>query len=298
MKKLTVALAITAAVVLTGGCGGGGGTGTTSQAAGAAQNNNGGTSGQSSAGQQLTDLISSVDAQTGLDGHTVRISDPQNTSSLFKEQYFVFTPGNKVKFVENRDNGDQFVHDGTYEVKTQVGFGNVIVVSYKNGTTDASTTIFLDDAYHVKPKQLNTFPATVYSNDNNGLVIKNNTPATGSNALTVTSPADVKGYTITSNEAHVGGGGFTVTQTVTVKFECDGTFAETITTSGTPETTTGSDIQVDGDTLSYGRESIPLDSNHQIVAGRTCFMGGGSGTGEACANNLYVKTITQHATCQ
>jgi hypothetical protein len=313
MKKLTIALAITAAVVLTGGCGGGGGTGDGNGQVAGGQNNPGGGSGQNNPNQQqLTDLISSVDAQTGLDGHTVRITDPQNTTPNFKEHYFVFTPGNKVKFVDNRDNGDQFVYEGTYEVKTQVGFGNVIVVSYKNGTTDATTTIFLDDAYHVKSKQLDTFPAAVYTNENNGLVIKDNTPATGANALTVTSPNDVKGYTITSNEAHTGSGAFTTTQTITVKFECDGTFTETITTalSGQPgdtNTATGNGIEVDGDSLSWNGTnsagesssgSVGLDSNHQIVAGRTCFNDSGSGAGEQCANNLYVKTITQHATCQ
>ena len=103
-----------------------------------------------------------------------------------------------------------------------------------------------------------------------------------------------------------------MTQTITVKFECDGTFTETITTAlsghtGDTSIATGDDIQVDGDSLTWSgtngagessSDSVGLDSNHQIVAGRTCFNDFGSGTGEECANNLYVKTITQHATCQ
>ena len=248
--------------------------------------------------QQSTELINNIDVQSGLDGYTILISDPTNITPNFKEDYFVFTGGNKVKFVENRDNDDQFVFDGTYEVKTTTGFGNIIDISYKKGDINSSTVIELDDSYHIKPEQLSKFPATVYRNENNGLIIKNNISATGNNVLTVNSPDDLKGYTIISNESHAGSGAFTATQTITIKFDCDGTFTQITKTSlsGQPddiEKDSGSDIEVEEDKLSYGGEFISLDNNHQIVGGKTCFM---DSTGE-CTNNLYVKSITQDDTC-
>ncbi len=309
MKKRTVAVALGLAVLLVSGCGGGGSTGS-------GQAGNNGSAGQNNPGNsgsgQLQDLLSQVDVRSDLSGKTVKVSDPQNTSALFKENYFVFSPNNHVKFVQNSDDGDQRVYEGTYEVKTYPGFGNVIEVSYtKSDGTPANTMIYLDDNYHVKDKQLNVFPAQVYTNENNGLVLQNNKPVVGANALTVITPDDVKGYTISSNEAVTGSGTFSVHQTIVTTFKCDGSFTETITNSmsgqNTVTTTTGTDVSVDADSLTWSgtnnngessSDSIGLDSNHQIVAGRNCYEVGGSGTGEECANHLYVKTITKDTTCQ
>ena len=309
MKKRTVAIALGLVVLLANGCGGGStGSGQAGDDSSAGQNNPG-----SGGSGQLQDLLSQIDVRNDLSGKTVKVSDPQNTSALFKENYFVFSPNKQVKYVENSDSGDQRVYEGTYVVKTYPGFGNVIEVSYtKSDGTSANTMIYLDDNYHVKDKQLNVFPAHVYTNENNGLVMQNNKPVVGANALTVTTPGDVKGYTISSNNALAGGSGaFTVHQTIVTAFKCDGSFTETITNTmsgqDTVTTTTGTDVSVDADSLTWSgtnnngestSDSIGLDSNHQIIAGKSCYQIGGSGTGEECANNLYVKTITKDTTCQ
>ena len=309
MKKRTVAVALGLAVLLASGCGGGGSTGSgqADNSSSAGQNNPG-----NSGSNQLQDLLSQVDVRSDLSGKTVKVSDPQNTSALFKENYFVFSPNNLVKFVQNSDDGDQRVYEGTYEVKTYPGFGNVIEVSYtKSDGTPANTMIYVDDNYHVKDKQLNVFPAQVYTNENNGLAMQDKKPVTGANALTVTTPDDVKGYTISSNEAIVGSGTFAVHQTVVTTFACDGSFTEIITTSLSGQddvtTTTGTDVSVDEDSLTWSgtnndgessSDSIQLDSNHQIIAGKNCYQIGGNGSGEECPNNLYVKTITQNTVCQ
>ncbi len=127
--------------------------------------------------------------------------------------------------------------------------------------------------------------------------------------LTVTTPDSVKGYTIYSNEALTGKGQYTTHQKVVTKFECDGSFTDTITTFLSEkdiDIITGNDISVDSDSLNFNgtksngeivSSSIPLNSKHQIVAGKTCYYSGGQGSGENCPNNLYVKTITKDKSC-
>ena len=308
MKKSTWVLAIAAAALLVGCGGGGSSSSTTTNNGGAGASSSSTATGGGNSGQ-LQDLLSQVDARSDLSGKTVKISDPKNISILFKEHYFLFYPDKKVKFVINTDDDDQYVYDATYTLKTDAAFGNQIVVNYtESDGTPANTIIELDDDYHVKEKQLNTFPAQVYTNENNGLVIQEHEPATGANALTVTTPDNVKGYTISSNEAVVGNSGLHTT--IVTTFNCDGSFNETQTISysghTSVKTATGTDVSVRSDTLVWNgtdndgessANSIDLDSNHQIIAGKSCYMAG-SGSGEDCPNNLYVKTITKDTTCQ
>ena len=155
-----------------------------------------------------------------------------------------------------------------------------------------------------------------FSRGSNGDNDHSNSDSSHSNhvkVLTVTTPDSVKGYTISSNEAIAGKGKFTTHQTVVTKFECDGSFTNTITTflSGNKsekdiDIMTGSDVSVDSDSLNFSgvksngensSSSIPLNSKHQIVAGKTCYYSWGQGSGENCPGNLYVKTITKDKSC-
>ena len=266
--------------------------------------NGGGTSG-GSGGSSGENLINTIDVEH-MTGYTLKSDDPTNMTDHYKTRYYIFKEGNKVTIVEDLDDGDQVVHETTYDLSKDIkGVKNAydLELNYVNKAgVSSSFVLLLTNDYHFKqisPK----LPLTVMPNDKNGVVIKNNgsKPESDNSIITVKSASDLIGYTITSNEKLSGSGTFATHQTIEFKVKCDGTYKETIDThlagqAGTPTVNEGNneEISVDENEVSIGSDSIYLDSNQQIIIGKNCIDADGK-LGAECSQGLYVKTIKKDA---
>jgi hypothetical protein len=241
-----------------------------------------------------------------LPGYTVFIEDSNGYGVEVQEYIYIFENDNKVKVILNRKDGGQIVHDGTYKIKGVVGFKVVDIHVVLDESTSSGYTLMLDDDLMVKEDQLGYKVTKILPNDKNNVVIKENTATNG--ALTVNSVDDVKGYTITSNVAHIGTSG--ATMELSIAFNCDGTFEYTINMnmSGYQHTNTysGDELYIDthfdtnriawhyvdedGDRTG---DSLDTDVNNQILEGACWISTKSDGT---CSNDLYVKSVT-HKSC-
>lgn len=302
MKTMTT-LSIVAITALFIGCGGGGGGGATPNQGTSSSIAAGGTSSSAADGStssQASQGTIQFDARN-LSGNTVFIEDTDNIIVDDKEYIYIFETDSQVKLVLNRDNGEQIVHEnGTYEIKDSIGLGKNVDINFiLSDGTSSGFTLFLEDDYSIKEYQLGAHVTKVLPNGSNGVVIKENTPVSG--AFNITSANDVKGYTFTSTE----GAG---KSTITVSFNCNGTFDEQmkIKVSGTTITTTrtGDDIQVRDETYTHrlqwtgtdgdgdiGTNALYITNNDQLVVGQSCF------SESNCANGWYLDSITKDSTC-
>ena len=242
-------------------------------------------------------LIDTVDAKH-VAGYTLKVDDPTNITDHFKTRYYIFKENNKVTIVEDLDDGDQIVNEAIYTIKDSIKGAYSIDARYVNKAgIESSYIILLTDDYYFKqisPK----LPLTVMPNDKNGVVIKHNNPQPNSSSVvTVKNVDDLKGYTFISSESITGSGAFTAHQTIEFKVNCDGSYKETIDTHLTGQTATptinegtSEDISIDSDSVTIGEDSIYLDSNQQIIAGKSCISSNGK-LGKSCQNGLYIESI-------
>jgi len=264
------------------------------QSSGHGDNSSG--SGGSTGGKNLIDT---VDARH-LAGYTLKVENKLNNGDNWTVIYYIFKEGNKVTRVKEGRDGDQQVDEATYTIKDGVKGSYYLDAEVDD---EHGYGLMLTDDYHFKqisPK----LPLTVMPNDKNGVVIKhhNNPQPNSSSVVTVKSVDDLKGYTFTSNERVSGSGAFTLHQTIEFKIKCDGSYKETIDTyleggERTPDVNEGTieDIDIDFlDSVKIGGDSIYLDSNKQIIAGKSC-IGSNGKLGKGCSSGLYVKSIKKES---
>ena len=301
MKRNTITLAAMTAAVLVGcggGSSGGGNPGSSSSTASSVSSTAGGSS-----SSQASQGFVKFDARN-LSGHTVFVEDKDHLSVDEKEWIYIFETGTQVKIVVNRNDGGQVVYEnGTYEIKDVPGFGKEIDTNFiLNDGSSYGQSLFLEDDFSIKENQLGMYVTKIVSNENNGVVIKDNTPVAG--GLTINSIDDIKGYTITSNVASPGTLG--ATQELSIAFKCDGSFDYMMDTAyqgnHTKNNYTGNEIDVanDFDTTSIGwyytdengersAGQLETDVNNQLLEGACWYGTNGDG---ACSNDLKIKSIT------
>ena len=243
-------------------------------------------------------LINSVDAKH-LAGYTLKVENKLNNGDNWTVVYYIFKESNKVTRVKEGRDGDQQVDEATYTIKDGIKGAYFLDAKIDN---EHHFELMLTDDYHFKilGKGL---PLTLMPNDKNGVVIKHhsNPQPSSSSVVTVKSVDDLKGYTFTSSESITGSGAFTAHQTIEFKVNCDGSYKETINTYLTGQTAeptlnegNSEDISIDFDSVTIGEDSIYLDSNKQIIAGKSCISSNGK-LGKSCQNGLYVKSIKKES---
>ncbi len=126
-------------------------------------------------------------------------------------------------------------------------------------------------------------------------------------SITVTSPADVKGYRFTSKEAKIS----QIDAKYMVEFDCNGKFFYTQNMSYKGRVsridTRGTDINVHdtawghrldwsgkevGDDTEIHNNAIYIDAFDKITVDKSCFVE------EDCSNGFYVESIEKIATCK
>ena len=244
-------------------------------------------------------LIDTIDARH-LAGYTLKMENKLNNGDNWTVVYYIFKEGNKVTRVEEKRDGDQQVDEATYTIKDSIKGAYFLDAKIDD---EHRFELMLTDDYHFKMLGKG-LPLTVMPNDKNGVVIKhhNNPQPNSSSVVTVKSVDDLKGYTFTSNERVSGSGAFTLHQTIEFKIKCDGSYKETIDTyleggERTPDVNEGTieDIDIDFfDSVKIGGDSIYLDSNKQIIAGKSCISSDGK-LGKGCSSGLYVKSIKKES---
>jgi len=239
-----------------------------------------------------------------LAGYTVFIEDTTGIGVDVQEYIYIFDKDNKVKIVLNRKDGDQVVYEGTYKVKTSIGFGEVVdILVVHDESSSSGYTILFDDNSKIKEDQLGYTVTKILPNDKNGVVIKETKPTNG--ALVVNTVDDVKGYTISTNVAKVGTSGSTMY--LSIAFNCDGSFDYhmDIAFSGYHSVNDyhGDELYVD-DHFDTNRiawhyvnedgerssDNIDTNVNNEIVPG-LCWSGAKSDG--SCNNNLEIVSVTK-----
>ncbi len=238
-----------------------------------------------------------------LSGKTAFVEDKNNISMDTKEWIYIFESDTKVKVVINRNDGGQLVYEnGTYKISKAFGMNAANINIVTGESSSVGYTLFLDDDYNPKEDQLGAFVTKFVDNANNGVIIKEST--TQDDELTIHSPDDIKGYTITTIVGHPGTTG--ATMQLTAAFNCDGTvdYRSDFGFSGVHaiDDYHGNEIRVD-DTFATSRISwryvdedgdatsglIQTNSDYQLLEGGCWSSANADGT---CTNDLEIESIT------
>ncbi len=231
---------------------------------------------------------------------TGTISDTLMISYQVDEQYYVSTEHYNVELTEASDDGFNIHLKGTItDVPIAVpGTTSTKKISIVFDVTASDSVNDHSSSASSSSNNSDSSSSTSSSSSSSSVSSTSSSSAAGNvSALTVNTPDDVKGYQFISREGiHA--------ITMSVQFECDGSFIQKQYTSGPTLTLTGNNVQVidksyshelkwsgiagDGDT---GTNNISINDSNQIVVGESCF------SEKNCANNWHVETITQVDTC-
>jgi hypothetical protein len=226
-----------------------------------------------------------------LSGYTV-VTDPN--SATYKTISYIFSANLQVELVYDRKDGGQEVYNGTYEIRDTTSQVYMLFTIDPTNSIYKSYSLFYDSEHLIYTKEYISLGLTItkiIANADNGITFPNN--QADATAFTVNTANDIKGYTITSNNA--------TGEHEQVTFNCDGSSDFSSVYAGqvisSHEDTTSI---VTYDNVSYSLSGADvlflLTTDMQLVPNETCWSSTNSdGT---CYNNLKIATITQDSVCQ
>lgn len=250
-------------------------------------------SGDTNTSSDSNNTLASIDIRE-LAGNTIITTSGKNP---IEEIAYVFGANDAVTMVFNRRDGGQFVKTGTYVLSDQT---NQLTVELQFDTNTFLYYSLFYENHLIYPKEyisLNMTVTKIATNAENGIIIQNDQPVATSDALTVTSIDDLKGYTITSNESDN-------QENASIVINCDGSSdtAYNLVASGQTYSDTAHHSLIEmHPELIYTRIDVGefwllLSSTNQLVENKTCI--GSFNDDGTCSGNWKIQTIEQTTQCQ
>ncbi len=260
------------------------------------------TSSDTNSSSDTNNTLASIDVRE-LNGYTVITNYKSATTSgnaVMTNKSYIFGPNLAVDVVFDRKDGGQTVFSGTYKLSDVTG--TVSLEFQLDETTLLAYTLMYDQSDHLLyPQVYNSLMMTIekiIANEQNGITIQDDQPIVGTNAFTLSSASDLKGYTISSNVSDL----FQATESI--KFNCDGSADTTTTTVAAGHediSTEHSNVEIrTHDNITYYLEtlgrSLLLTTTNQLIIDETCWDG--FTTQGSCLDNWKIQSIEQTEVCQ